>query len=346
MQPMFGRPLKLLLLALVSLGVAGTAPPAPEAQIIDTRMIWGRAPHSSGTDLLRFRDRWYCVFREASQIGTPDGSVRLLSSAEGRVWQSSVLLTLPGSGLSDPKLSAASYGRLLINAEAVSDGGPGPSHRTVVWSSSDAREWEGPVQSGDSGMRLWRPTWHLGRAYSVGFAIPGPGPVRLYSSGEGERYTVQADNLVPPRSNAEGALLFQSDGAALCLLGGDGVKFPAQIGASRAPYRAWTWTVLSHGIDGPSMLRLVDGRIVAAGRIAGDSPHIGLCWLDPGRGTLTEFLRLPSGGDTGSPGLAYYNNMLWVSYHSSHEGRAMIYLAQIKLSPPSDGKKPTNKLSF
>ena len=51
---------------------------------------------------------------------------------------------------------------------------------------------------------------------------------------------------------------------------------------------------------------------------------------------------VPSGGDTGSPGLAFYNEMLWVTYHSSHEGRAMIYLAQVKLSPPGDGKKPTD----
>ena len=53
-------------------------------------------------------------------------------------------------------------------------------------------------------------------------------------------------------------------------------------------------------------------------------------WLDPEEGELTEILKLPSGGDCSYPGLVWHNNLLWVSYYSSHEGKTSIYLATVK----------------
>jgi hypothetical protein len=47
--------------------------------------------------------------------------------------------------------------------------------------------------------------------------------------------------------------------------------------------------------------------------------------------TYSPVLTLPSGGDTSYPGLVFYDDLLWVSYYSSHEGKASIYLAKIKL---------------
>ena len=47
-------------------------------------------------------------------------------------------------------------------------------------------------------------------------------------------------------------------------------------------------------------------------------------------------LRLASGGDTSYPGMLVHDGKLWVSYYSSHEGKAAIYLAKIPLAkfPP------------
>ncbi|MBX3731392.1 MAG: hypothetical protein KF791_02220 [Verrucomicrobiae bacterium] len=49
-------------------------------------------------------------------------------------------------------------------------------------------------------------------------------------------------------------------------------------------------------------------------------------------GRLTEFLALPSGGDTSYAGMVPHEDLLWVSYYSSHEGRTSIYLAKVRLS--------------
>lgn len=34
-----------------------------QARLIDVVKIWDRAPHNALTDLIRFRNRWFCVFR-------------------------------------------------------------------------------------------------------------------------------------------------------------------------------------------------------------------------------------------------------------------------------------------
>jgi len=46
---------------------------------------------------------------------------------------------------------------------------------------------------------------------------------------------------------------------------------------------------------------------------------------------MTKLLKLPSGGDTSYPGLVWYEDMLYASYYSSHEGKTSIYLAKVKI---------------
>jgi hypothetical protein len=55
-----------------------------------------------------------------------------------------------------------------------------------------------------------------------------------------------------------------------------------------------------------------------------------LCWLDVEKAALTETLKLPSGGDTSYAGLVWHDDLLWISYYSSHESKTSIYLARVK----------------
>ena len=108
----------LLLLAAATCG----GQQGQKAQLAEpVRMIWGRAPHNGFTDLARFRDRWFCVFREGRLSGSPDGALRVLTSAEGAVWEPAALLVTPGVDLRDPKLSVTPDGRLLLNAFQLGD---------------------------------------------------------------------------------------------------------------------------------------------------------------------------------------------------------------------------------
>jgi hypothetical protein len=49
-------------------------------------------------------------------------------------------------------------------------------------------------------------------------------------------------------------------------------------------------------------------------------------------GRSTPWVTLPSGGDCSYPGMAWHDGILWVAYYSSHEGKAAIYLARVRLT--------------
>jgi len=49
---------------------------------------------------------------------------------------------------------------------------------------------------------------------------------------------------------------------------------------------------------------------------------------------MTKLLKLPSAGDTSYPGLLWHNDLLYMSYYSTHEGKTSIYIAKIKVAYP------------
>jgi hypothetical protein len=89
--------------------------------------------------------------------------------------------------------------------------------------------------------------------------------------------------------------------------------------------------VTNRYLGGPAIIRLADGRFIAAGRLIDGKVRTSLCWLDVAGGKLEEFLTLPSGGDTSYPGLVWHAGELWVSYYASHEAKASIYLGRLSL---------------
>ena len=80
------------------------------------------------------------------------------------------------------------------------------------------------------------------------------------------------------------------------------------------------------------MIPFGEDRFLAAVRLYDGDQRTSLCWIDPQRVKLAEALKLPSGGDSSYAGLVLYEELLWVSYYSSHEGKTAIYLAKVKIS--------------
>jgi hypothetical protein len=309
-------------------GSAGTArgPAQPTPKLADVQRIWGLAPHNAFTDLIRFKGRWYCVFREGLARDSADGVLRILTSADAEHWVSAALISSPRGELREPKLSLTPDGRLMLNA-----GAGFPHTQSLAWLSFDGRNWRDAVEVGEPGVWLWRVTWQRGMAYGIGYTATGRQFSRLYVSREGLKYDAMVENLFQGGLSSEGSLLFLEDDTALCLLRRDEKGAHSVLGRSRPPYRAWEWKDLGLRLGGASLLRLEDGRIVAAGSLDNGDGRTALCWLDPQAGLLKPFLVLPSGGDSGGPGMALYDGLLWVSYHSSHEGKTSIYLAKVKL---------------
>ncbi len=324
---------RLLYWGLLMLGAVPLCAAEP-AKLVDVRKIWDRAPHNAFTDLIRFHDRWYCVFREGAGHVSPDGALRVITSADGQAWDSAALVTSPDSDLRDAKISVTPDGQLMLAGAGALHDKSQHTHQSLAWFSNDGRTWSKAYPVGDPDFWLWRVTWHEGRAYGVGYGCGDKRSIRLYSSNDGKTFDTLVKSLIDIGYPNETSLVFEQD-TCYCLLRRDGKLNTGLLGVSQPPYTEWKWKDLGVRIGGPHMIRLPDGRFVAAVRLYDGMTRTSLAWVDPRAGTITEFLKLPSGGDTSYAGLALHDDLLWVSYYSSHEGKTSIYLAQVQL-PDSD----------
>jgi len=313
------------------LGVLRAAEP-PRPVLESVQKIWDKAPHNAFTDLVRFNDRWYCVFREGAAHVSPDGALRVITSVDGESWKSAVLIQSPSSDLRDAKITITPRQELMLSgAEAISKGAE-KRHQSLAWFSADGKTWSNRHEIGDPDFWLWRVTWHKDTAYAIGYGCREDNQsTRLYSSGEGKRFSTLKENLFDKGYPNETSLVFLEDDTCYCLLRRDGTPNTALLGISSPPYTEWQWKDLGKRIGGPHMLRLPNGRIVAAVRLLDGDVRTSLCSVDPEAGALTELLKLPSGGDTSYAGLVWHDERLWVSYYSSHEAKTSIYLAKVRL---------------
>jgi len=301
------------------------------ADLVESHKIWDAAPHNAFTDLARFHDKWWCVFREGKGHVSPDGKVRVLRSDDGAKWDSAALLTSTDGDLRDPKITITPGDRLMLTAAIAYPPDAKVKHQSVVYFSSDGTSWQGPVMVGDPNMWLWRVTWHKGKACGVGYDTSGEKFVRLYESSDGRAFRPLVSRLFDQEHPNETSLLFLPDDTALCLLRRDGPKGTGLLGSAKRPYTDWTWKDSGTKIGGPHMIRLPDGRLVAGVRLYDGGARTAITSIDPQTGKLTELLRLPSGGDTSYPGLVWHDKLLWISYYSSHEAKTSIYLAKAKI---------------
>ena len=303
-------------------------------EIVEVVKIWDKAPHSAFTDLIRFKGKWLCTFREAdSHAGGQDGKIRVIISEDGNKWKSSALLVEDGVDLRDPKISITPDGKLmLLMGGSVYEGKKFISRQPRVAFSKDGCNWTATQKILSGGDWLWRVTWSGGKAYGVSYKTESEKDwsLTLFTSEDGLKYDKICKLNVPGNAN-ETTLRFMPSGEMTALVRREGDSKKAWIGSSRKPYTKWNWKETEHQIGGPNFIILPDGRMYAGGRNYIDkvSTMIGPLTSEGYEPTLT----LPSGGDTSYPGMVWYENLLWVSYYSSHEGKASIYIAKIKLSP-------------
>lgn len=328
MRTVLAIPFFCLLLA----SIAQSADP-PKLTLVESRRIWDAAPHNAFTDLIRYKGEWLCVFREGQGHVSPDGALRVIASTDGAEWHSAALLTSPTSDLRDAKITETPDGRLMLaGAEAVNHPTT-HTHQSLVWFSDDGRTWTERHNVGDPDNWLWRITWHKGAAYGFGYDTgDGERGVRLFKSADGRTFETLIERAdVPGTYPNESSLVFLPDDTCLCLLRQDGEPNHGSLGKASPPYTAWHWMPLNRRIGGPHMLRLDNGRLLAAVRLYDKPVRTAMCWIDPDTGTVTESLALPSGGDTSYAGLVAHEGLVWVSYYSSHEEKTAIYLAKVRI---------------
>ncbi|MCH2203354.1 MAG: glycoside hydrolase [Fuerstiella sp.] len=301
---------------------------AGEPELVSVREIWASGAHNAFTDLCRFQDDWWVVFREAERHGGPGGQIRVLSSKDGETWKSAALVVADGLDLRDPKLSVMPDGRLMLimGASVYGIDGVYLTRSPRVAFSNDGSEWTEPKKILAEDHWLWRVTWHEGWAWSVSKLGEGRDPRRgiLYRSRDGLDWQWVTEFRLPGNvwNASETTLRFMADGRMIAL------TRPHWVGVSHPPYTEWSWTKLNEKIGGPNFVRLPNGELWASARKYGNGATTVLSRMT--HDSYTPVLTLPSGGDCSYPGMVWHNGQLWMSYYSSHEGsQSRIYIATI-----------------
>src|SRR5439155_988662 len=104
-----------------------------DVELLEVRKIWDRAPHNAFTDLVRFKDKWYCVFREGTAHVSPDGALRVITSEDGKIWSPAALLTYPEADLRDAKITITPDDQLMLSGAAALHQPAEFKHQSLAW---------------------------------------------------------------------------------------------------------------------------------------------------------------------------------------------------------------------
>lgn len=336
----------LLTLALLTLGVTTSATAqSPKLKLTSVKKIWDQGDHNAFTDLIRFNNRWFCIFREGKAHADGEGKLRVLMSRDGETWESFALIELPGRDLRDAKFSIAPGNRLMLVCGAADPSrNPQADFYSFVSFSKDGKQWSKlkRVEGFNSRSWLWRVVWHKGTAYGAAYSWE-PNILKdgrrnfaiIARSRDGIHYERISKDL---EGLNEAALSFDAKDNLTVILRSVDSEPKATIAESHAPFTDWKLKPLivngwQNKFGGPAVLRLPDRRIVAGGRLYGDKiTRTGVGLINLASGQMTDIIELPSKGDNSYPGLVWHDGKLWMSYYSSHEGKTSIYLAKIEVT--------------
>lgn len=308
-------------------------------KMIALQRIWDRAEHNALTDLIYYRNAYFCCFRESDRhAGGKDGKIRILSSKDGVLWTSVALLNRLGVDLRDPMLSEMPDGRLML----LLGGSVYKDHKYHTGSphvafSTDGTTWGPIIEVNMPGEWIWRVTWHEGVGYGASYSFTEPTDLRkpwvlkLFKTTDGLQYSLVTSWDIPNRPN-ETTLRFLESGEMVAMVRRDGNGW---IGSSAFPYKKWHWFETQYRFGGPNFLILPHGEMWAGSRLTiwlQGKRHTYTCLAKMGLDYYKPMITFPSGGDTSYPGLVYKDDLLRMSYYSSHEDKAIIYLATIDLN--------------
>lgn len=318
------------------------------------------------TDLIRFKNNWYCSFREGEVHNNhPSGRVRIIRSADGEKWESAALLSWDSGDVRELNFGITAEGHLMattsvyfVQKTARPDGRfnqlaspvgklndeseSGVVRQSVTWITTNGSDW-GSAYACPTGINNWRwaVTWYNGMGYSV--AHPGAGGREaggaLYRTRDGKSWRMLKGNFFPDGGN-EAVVAFEADGLGVCLLrsGVDSIL----LGVSKPPYyQEWEWKK-------PRVDWLNDGTFkepkeviptslggpkllrLQDGRLigAGRGGGISLYIVDAVKNVMTRFATV---GGTSYAGITEHDGMIWVSYGEG--AAAAIYLAKVPVPP-------------
>jgi hypothetical protein len=314
--------------------------------------------HNGFTDIVQWQGVYYCAFREGSTHGGYDGCVVVLISSDRVNWQQVATISSDASDTRDPKFLATDD-RLFVYCPVWDHPSPEDvkhvrSRRsTVVSETIDGRTWSDPVPVYEPGWAFWRPVHGVDAYYAAAYEDGSEGfaddderrfdgwNVKLLRSVDARTWE-QVSVIASGDGVNETALYAGADGRLIACVRRerrvDGKHLPNLLCMSMPPYAQWSTIELNKVVQGPG-ITIVGGHLVIGGRSLGGSselidnvPHMALHTLKGGDELLKTIAYLPSWGDCSYPGFVPLGDTSFMmSYYSSQEGIAQVYIAEIEL---------------
>lgn len=266
------------------------------------------------------------------------GTIRIIESQDGKDWKSLALIGRKKLDLRDPKFSITPDGKLMLSIEGTSMTPVKKKYRyrqAFATFSDNGKKWSPLKPCMEKHEWPWGVTWFDNTAYTASYKKSG---IKLFKSADGLYYEPISKWKIKGFPT-ETTLRFRKNGKMIALVrhwqkNKKEWHCPNWIGVSTPPYKKWHWNKTDCHLGGPNFLILPNKQMVAAGRILYPTPYGVMEKMAIAKMTekkLKPLILLPSAGDSSYPGMAYEKGVLFVSYYASHEGKASIYFARIKM---------------
>lgn len=306
--------------------------------------IWDEAAHSAFTDLVYFNGMFFCSFREGpDHVSGPNGSARVIRSLDGEKWESIAYFEISDRDIRDPKLSITPDNKLmlLIDVESYKDGKVITRKPYVSFSDGEANQF-GALEEGSVDSKIvsesnwvWRVTWYEGLGYAINYTHDG---IYLVKTKNGKTFDFVSQLDVDGYPN-ESTVRFDEKGKMYVLIRREKEDRKAVLATADAPYTEWSYTKMSERVGGPNFIFLDTETLLIGTRLYPKdldeqnkiSTHKTGILITDLQGNIRKEIVLPSDGDSSYPGMLIFENKLWFSYYSSHEGKTSIYLTKMPI---------------
>ena len=321
-------------------------------QLTDTitvTKIWDKEKHNGFPDLYYFNNEFYCSFREAfTHVDTLNvGKVRIIKSKDTKNWQTVALFEIPGVDVREARLSTTPEGNLMaiVAAGVYKKGGYVSLAPYVSFSDKKGTRFSNLEKAEiDPAITpsldwIWRLTWNKGIGYGVMYQVVGGSSstkweAHVLRTTDGRKYT-EISRLAIDGNPNESTIRFDKNRKMYILVRREAGDKKGILTTSEFPYTQWNSDTLDYRLGGPNFLFLNEKNLCVGSRFydtAASGKNYTSIYITDLHGKRLKTLQLPSGGDTGYPGMLLHGKNLWVAYYSGHEGKASIYLAKIPLN--------------
>lgn len=322
---------------------------AQKDEPIGVKRIWDLGGHNAFPDITYFKGRLFIVFREGdahipNKDNTGNGKIRVISSLDGEYWENTGLIELKGVDLRDPKITVTPKKKMMIimggsvyeeqELKSISSYVSFSDPTGKNFSSPEPIELDPQIKSDFDW--LWRVTWHDKEGYGVLYQSnvdgeEGKTKAYLVKTKKGTEYELVTEMDIEGNPN-EATIRFPGGAEMLMLVRRGGEDQKGMLGRSTPPYKDWEWQKLDFDLGGPNLEIIPIDKLLIGTRIKGpDGPYTALLLGKEGE-EFKEVMKMPSSGDTGYPGMMSLAGYIWLTYYSSHEGKASIYYIRIPFS--------------